>query len=90
MTILVTGATGFIGSRVVLNLGKRQLPVVAADLDLGQNKTKLENKYIKLGFDKNLLIFEKLDISNLDNVKNLFSSRSHNFFGINKSSGIHV
>tara|TARA_B100000959_G_C14908653_1_gene594153 strand:- start:411 stop:1373 length:963 start_codon:yes stop_codon:yes gene_type:complete len=76
MTILVTGATGFIGSRVVLNLGKRKLPVVAADLDLGQNKTKLENKYINLGFDKNLLIFEKLDISNIDNVKNLFSKYS--------------
>ena len=76
MTILVTGATGFIGSRVVLNLGKRKLPVVAADLDLGQNKTKLENKYINLGFDKNLLIFEKLDISNIDNVKNIFSKYS--------------
>ncbi len=76
MTILVTGATGFIGSRVVLNLGKRKLPVVAADLDLGQNKTKLENQYINLGFDKNLLIFEKLDISNIDNVKNLFSKYS--------------
>ena len=76
MTILVTGATGFIGSRVVLNLGKRKLPVVAADLDLGQNKTKLENQYINLGFDKNLLIFEKLDISNIDNVKNIFSKYS--------------
>ena len=64
MTILVTGATGFIGSRVVLNLGKRELHVVAADLDLGQNKINLEKKYINLGLDKNLLIFEKLDISN--------------------------
>jgi len=53
MTILVTGATGFIGSRVVLNLGKRELPVVAADLDLGQNKINLEKKYINLGLDKN-------------------------------------
>ena len=52
MTVLVTGATGFIGSRVVLNLGKRQLPIVAADLDLGQNKSNLENKYINLGFEK--------------------------------------
>ena len=74
MTILVTGATGFIGSRVVLNLGKRKLPVVAADLDLGQNKTKLENKYINLGFDKNLLIFEKLAQNiNFWNVGSLFS-----------------
>ena len=73
MTILVTGATGFIGSRVVLNLGKRQIPIVAADLDLDQNKSKLEKKYINLGFDKNLLTFEKLDITNEENIKNLFS-----------------
>ena len=76
MTVLVTGATGFIGSRVVLNLGKKQLPIVAADLDLGQNKSNLENKNINLGFDKNLLTFEKLDISDQDNVGNLFSKYS--------------
>ena len=73
MTILVTGATGFIGSRVVLNLGKRQIPIVAADLDLDQNKSKLEKKYINSGFDKNLLTFEKLDITNEENITNLFS-----------------
>ena len=63
MTVLVTGATGFIGSRVVLNLGKRQLPIVAADFDLGQNKSNLENKYINLGFEKKLLTFEKIEIN---------------------------
>ena len=73
MTILVTGATGFIGSRVVLSLGKRQIPIVAADLDLDQNKSKLEKKYINSGFDKNLLKFEKLDITNEENITNLFS-----------------
>ena len=73
MTILVTGATGFIGSRVVLSLGKRQIPIVAADLDLDQNKSKLEKKYINSGFDKNLLTFEKLDITNEENITNLFS-----------------
>jgi len=87
MTILVTGATGFIGSRVVLNLGKRELPVVAADLDLGQNKFNLEKKYINLGLDKNLLIFEKLDISNLNNIEKLFSK--YNFDSvINLAYGI--
>ena len=87
MTILVTGATGFIGSRVVLNLGKRELPVVAADLDLGQNKINLEKKYINLGLDKNLLIFEKLDISNLNNIEKLFSK--YNFDSvINLAYGI--
>ena len=46
MTILVTGATGYIGSRVVLQLAKRNLEIVAADLDMGKNKDKLEEKYI--------------------------------------------
>jgi len=63
MTVLVTGATGFIGSRVVLNLGKRNLRIVVADLDLGQNKSNLENKYINLGFEKKLLTFEKIEIN---------------------------
>ena len=76
MTILVTGATGFIGSRVVLNLLKKNLPVVAADLDLGMNKKKLESKYINLGLNKNLLTFEKLDISNNNSVENIFSKYS--------------
>jgi nucleoside-diphosphate-sugar epimerase len=76
MTVLVTGATGFIGSRVVLNLLKKNLPVVAADLDLGMNKKKLESKYINLGLNKNLLTFEKLDISNNNSVENIFSKYS--------------
>jgi len=63
MTVLVTGATGFIGSRVVLNLGKRNLRIVVADLDLGQNKSNLENKYFNLGFEKKLLTFEKIEIN---------------------------
>ena len=41
MTILVTGATGFIGKKVVLQLAKRNIQIVAADLDLGENKNKL-------------------------------------------------
>ena len=60
MTILVTGATGYIGSRVVLQLAKRNLEIVAADLDMGKNKDKLEKKYIAAGHDLNLLKFEKL------------------------------
>ena len=68
MTILVTGATGYIGSRVVLQLAKRNLEIIAADLDMGKNKDKLEKKYIAAGHDLNLLKFEKLDITNLENA----------------------
>jgi len=72
MTILVTGATGYIGSRVVLQLAKRNLEIVAADLDMGKNKDKLKKKYTSEGNDLNLLKFEKLDITNFQNIELIF------------------
>ena len=72
MTILVTGATGYIGSRVVLQLAKRNLEIVAADLDMGKNKDKLKEKYTSEGNDLNLLKFEKLDITNFQNIESIF------------------
>ena len=72
MTILITGATGYIGSRVVLQLAKRNLEIVAADLDMGKNKDKLKEKYTYEGNDLNLLKFEKLDITNFQNIELIF------------------
>ena len=72
MTILVTGATGYIGSRVVLQLAKRNLEIVAADVDMGKNKDKLKEKYTSEGNDLNLLKFEKLDITNFQNIELIF------------------
>ena len=72
MTILVTGAKGYIGSRVVLQLAKRNLEIVAADLDMGKNKDKLKEKYTSDGNDLNLLKFEKLDITNFQNIELIF------------------
>ena len=60
MTILVTCATGYIGSRVVLQLAKRNLEIISADLDMGKNKDKLEEKYIAAGHNLNSLKFEKI------------------------------
>ena len=64
MTILVTGATGYIGSRVVLQLAKRNLEIVAADLDMGKNKDRKTVKFptnsIKFSFTIPDINFNKL------------------------------
>lgn len=72
MKILVTGGLGFIGSRVVLQLLKRDISVIVADLDINKNKIRLENDIKKIGKDTNLIKYEKLDITNIKNVEKIF------------------
>ena len=71
MKILVTGGLGFIGSHVVLQLLKRNINVVVADLDNKNNKEKLLNKISSIGLN-NLVTFEQLDITNRENLENIF------------------
>ena len=54
MSILVTGGLGFIGAKVVLQLLKRDIPVVLADLDIEKNKIRLEKNIDKIGKDRKL------------------------------------
>ena len=42
MSVLVTGGLGFIGSKVVLQLLKRNISVIIADLDIDKNRSRLE------------------------------------------------
>ena len=72
MNVLVTGGLGFIGSKVVLQLLKRDISVIIADVDIEKNRGKLENNINKIGKDKNLIKYEKLDITNYQNVEKIF------------------
>jgi UDP-glucose 4-epimerase len=74
MNILVTGGLGFIGSNVVLQLLKKDISVIVADLENKKNKEKLLNKIEKIGKKTNAVTFEKLDITNFENLENIFSS----------------
>jgi nucleoside-diphosphate-sugar epimerase len=72
MSVLVTGGLGFIGSKVVLQLLKRDISVIIADLDIDKNRSRLEQNINKIGKDKNLIQYEKLDVTNYQNVEKIF------------------
>ena len=75
MSVLVTGGLGFIGANVVLQLLKKDISVIVADLDNHQNKRnkeKLLKKINKLKKNSHSITFEKLDITNLENLEKIF------------------
>ena len=74
MYILVTGGLGFIGSRVVIHLVKRGIPTIVADINSEKNKIKLEKNLNKITKDTSLFKFEELDITNFENIENIFRS----------------
>ena len=89
MNILVTGGTGFIGRKVVLQLAKRNVKIVVADINLNNNKTELIKDYLSFGFDIKNLFFEQLDLTNIENIDNLFNKYTfdaviHLAYGIGK------
>ena len=74
MTVLVTGGLGFIGSKVVLQLLKKDIDVLVTDLDIVKNKDKLESNILKIGKNKDKVKYQKLDITNYKEIENIFQS----------------
>src|SRR5690606_40571209 len=81
MKFLVTGGTGFIGARVVVNLWERGIPVIVADLDLNIAWTKqiallkYREDPIKLAEIQHQIdqtSFVNLDVSNRKQVNDVF------------------
>ena len=71
MTVLVTGGLGFIGSKVVLQLLKKDIDVLVTDLDIVKNKDKLESNILKIGKNKDKVKYQKLDITNYKEIENI-------------------
>ena len=74
MTILVTGGLGFIGSKVVVQLLKRDIDVLVTDLNIEKNKDKLENNILKIGKNKDKVKYQKLDITDHKQIENIFQN----------------
>jgi len=74
MTVLVTGGLGFIGSKVVLQLLERDIDVLITDLDIEKNKNKLEKNILKIGKDKDKIKYQKLDITDHQQIENIFQN----------------
>ena len=74
MTVLVTGGLGFIGSKVVIQLLKRDIDVLVTDLNIEKNKDKLEKNILKIGKNKDKVKYQKLDITDQTEVENIFQN----------------
>ena len=74
MRVLVTGGLGFIGSKVVIQLLKRDIDVLVTDLDIEKNKDKLESNILKIGKNKDKIKYQKLDITKFKEIENIFQN----------------
>ncbi|WP_417448335.1 oxidoreductase [Idiomarina abyssalis] len=74
-TVLVAGAGGLLGSRLVSGILEQGAKVIAADINV--EKIKVSLAALNIDVDSPLIKLLALDITNEDNVKSLFSDGSH-------------
>ena len=73
MKFLVTGATGFIGQRVVCQLLKKNIPVVATDIILSDESENLIRRIKYFDLDSGLLELKELDITFQNNINQIIT-----------------
>ena len=71
LKFLVTGATGFIGQRVVQQLLRRRIAIVATDVNIVNEGKILQYRINSAGLDSRLLDLRELDISNRKEVNQI-------------------
>ena len=71
MRFLVTGGTGFIGKRVVTQLLKKQIKVIATDIDTKNNQTQFEKYLNQKKVNTSDLKLYDLDISSKEKIKDI-------------------
>jgi len=74
MTFLVTGGTGFIGKRVVAQLLKRNIQVVATDINVDDEQSDFEKYLNSKSISSKGLELRELDMSSKDDIKNIFEN----------------
>jgi len=76
MKFLVTGGTGFIGQRVVQQLIKKNIEVIATDIILEEESNNLSNRIKDSKLNSKILHIEELDISNKKNINHIISQNN--------------
>ena len=73
---LVTGATGFIGKRVVSQLLKKNISVIATDIRVQEEKESFYNFLDSKNLNKNNLELDHLNISSKENIDEIFYNKN--------------
>ena len=76
MEFLVTGATGFIGKRVIKQLLLKDIKVVATDINVQTEKTSFFEYLKKYNLDTNKINLNELDISSKENINSIFDNNN--------------
>lgn len=74
-TILVAGAGGLLGAKIIAAAIDQGANVIAADIDISSTRSRLEA--MSINTKKNNITFSSMDITNAENIENFFVNASN-------------